>query len=74
MRTAILCMFSIGRMLAQTPPPPTFANSVATILQNRCQNCHRPGEAAPFSLLTYEQTRPWAKAIKAAVIQRKMPP
>jgi hypothetical protein len=67
-------MFSIGRMLAQTPQPPTFANSVATILANRCQNCHRPGEAAPFPLLTYEQTRPWAKAIKAAVIQRKMPP
>jgi hypothetical protein len=67
-------MFSIGSMLAQTPQPPTFANSVATILQNRCQNCHRPGEAAPFSLLTYEEARPWAKAIKAAVIQRKMPP
>ncbi len=61
-------------MLAQTPAGPTFTNGVAAILANRCQNCHRPGEAAPFSLLTYEQTRPWAKAIKAAVIQRRMPP
>src|SRR6476646_9854757 len=52
----------------------TFARNVAPILQVRCQECHRPGEAAPFPLLTYEQARPWAKAIKAAVLQRKMPP
>ena len=36
--------------------------------------CHRPGEAAPFSLLTYEQTRPWAKAIREAVLVSKMRP
>jgi len=53
---------------------PTFAKDVAPILQANCQTCHRPGEAAPFSLLTYEQARPWAKAIKAAVLQKKMPP
>src|ERR1700716_3590905 len=53
---------------------PTFAKNVAPILQKSCQNCHRPGEAAPFSLLTYEQARPWAKAIKSAVLTRKMPP
>src|SRR6185369_11013234 len=35
---------------------------------------HRPGMAAPFSLLTYEQARPWAKAMKAAVLKKKMPP
>jgi hypothetical protein len=52
----------------------TFARNVAPILQQNCQSCHRPGEAAPFSLLTYEQARPWAKAIKAAVLQKKMPP
>jgi hypothetical protein len=52
----------------------TFTRDVAPILQQRCQGCHRPGEAAPFSLLTYEQARPWAKAIKEAVIERKMPP
>src|SRR3979490_2114089 len=51
----------------------TFAKDVAPILQRNCQNCHRPGEAAPFSLLTYEQARPWAKAIKSAVLQKKMP-
>jgi hypothetical protein len=47
---------------------------VATILRDRCQICHRPGEAAPFSMLTYEETRPWAKAIKSAVLTKKMPP
>ena len=54
--------------------PPTFTRDVAPILQRKCQECHRPGEIGPFSLLTYEQTRPWAKAIKAAVLERKMPP
>src|SRR5215831_5054577 len=53
---------------------PTFAKEVAPILQRNCQACHRPGQAAPFSLLTYEQARPWANAIKEAVVQRKMPP
>ncbi len=67
----LLAIFYASGLLAQTP---TFTKDVAPILQNRCQNCHRPGEAAPFSLLTYEQARPWAKAIKAAVLQRKMPP
>src|ERR1700694_415063 len=52
----------------------TFTKDVAPILQRNCQTCHRPGEAAPFSLLTYEQARPWAKAIKSAVLQKKMPP
>src|SRR5215470_19388700 len=56
------------------PQTPTFARDVAPILQLHCQTCHRPGEAAPFSLLTYEQARPWAKAIKYAVLEKKMPP
>jgi hypothetical protein len=53
---------------------PTFTKDVAPILQQNCQNCHRPGQAAPFSLLTYQQARPWAKAIKYAVLEKKMPP
>ena len=56
------------------PAAVTFAKDVAPILQQHCQECHRPGEAAPFSLLTYEQVRPWAKAIRQAVLTRKMPP
>lgn len=54
--------------------PPTFTKDVAPILQRECQTCHRPGEAGPFSMLTYEETRPWAAAMKEAVKTRKMPP
>ena len=53
---------------------PTFYKDVLPILQERCQICHRPGEIAPFSLLTYSEARPWAKAIREAVLTRKMPP
>ena len=52
----------------------TFAKDVAPILQNRCQVCHRPGTFAPMSLVTYEETRPWAKSIKQKVVTREMPP
>src|SRR5579864_6345010 len=55
-------------------PAPTFYKDVLPILQSRCQGCHRPGEAAPMSFLTYKDTRPWAKAIREAVLTRKMPP
>ena len=52
----------------------TFNKDVLPILQNNCQSCHRPGQVAPMSLLTYKDVRPWAKAIKAATVARKMPP
>jgi hypothetical protein len=52
----------------------TFYKDVLPILQKNCQTCHRPGEVAPASFLTYESTRPWAKAIKTAVLTKKMPP
>ena len=52
----------------------TFDRDVLPVLQKNCQTCHRPGEVAPMSFLTYQETRPWAKAIKAAVLSRKMPP
>jgi hypothetical protein len=53
---------------------PVFFKDVLPILQNRCQECHRPGEIAPMSFLTYADTRPWAKAIREAALTRKMPP
>ncbi|HET9942546.1 MAG TPA: cytochrome c [Terriglobia bacterium] len=56
------------------PNDVSFNKDVLPILQKNCQACHRPGEAAPMSFLTYESTRPWAKAIKQAVVTRKMPP
>jgi hypothetical protein len=52
----------------------TFNKDVLPILQKNCQMCHRPGDVAPMSFLTYESTRPWAKAIKAATLSKKMPP
>jgi hypothetical protein len=53
---------------------PTFTRDVAAILYKECVSCHRPGEAAPMSLLTYEQARPYARAIANAVTNRTMPP
>ncbi len=59
---------------AQQKQPPTVYKDVLPILQAHCQECHRPGEIAPMALLSYEQTRPWAKAIKTNVLSGKMPP
>ena len=53
---------------------PTFYGDVLPILQERCQSCHRTGEVGPMPLVTYDDVRPWAKAIKQAVLMRKMPP
>jgi hypothetical protein len=55
-------------------PAVTFAKDVAPILQARCQECHHAGSMAPMSLVTYEETRPWAKSIRQRVIMRQMPP
>jgi hypothetical protein len=52
----------------------TFFRDVVPILQNHCQECHRPGQIGPMPLRTYDETRPWAKAIRDEVRSRKMPP
>jgi hypothetical protein len=52
----------------------TFTKDVVPILQEKCQECHRAGSMAPMSLITYAETRPWAKAIRERVITRQMPP
>src|ERR1700692_24500 len=67
-------LFAFSSAAATNPSPVTFTRDVAPVLQKNCQGCHRPGEAAPFSLLSYEQARPWAKAMKEAVRLKKMPP
>jgi hypothetical protein len=53
---------------------PTFYKDVLPILQERCQECHRAGEIGKMPLMTYQQTRPWAAAIKESVLLKKMPP
>ena len=53
---------------------PTFSKDVAPIFFKNCTGCHRPGEIAPMSLLTYKDARPWAKSIREKVANRDMPP
>ncbi|MDP9112354.1 MAG: cytochrome c [Acidobacteriota bacterium] len=86
MRTKVLivsCLtlgtLALGADNASTPPGEalntvTYNKDVFPVLQKNCQGCHRPGQIAPMSFLSYESTRPWAKAIKAAVLSKKMPP
>src|SRR5436190_11753176 len=52
----------------------TFNKDVLPILQENCQECHRPSGIAPMSLMSYESVRPWARAIKTVVITKQMPP
>src|SRR5437899_1212362 len=73
----ILALSSVGT--SQESPAaaagvPTFTKDVAPILQRSCQVCHRPGAIAPMSLLTYDEARPWARAMKQQVVNRVMPP
>ena len=64
----------VAAMAADDSSSVTFNQDVLPILQKNCQTCHRPGQVAPMSFLTYKEARPWAKAMKAAVASRKMPP
>lgn len=70
---ALACLAPAARA-DEAAAPATFSEHVAPILQKNCQSCHRPGEAAPMSLLDYAGARPWAKSIKKAVQERSMPP
>jgi hypothetical protein len=64
-------VLAAGTASAQTP---TYNKDVAPILYRSCAECHRPNQVAPMSLLSYQDARPWAKAIKAKVVAREMPP
>jgi hypothetical protein len=59
---------------AQVPEAPTFADDIAPIFYDRCVKCHRPGEIAPMTLISYQDVRPWARSIKNKVQTRAMPP
>ena len=80
--SVLLLLVVAGALLwAPTPaasqdsaPAITFHKDVLPVLQKNCQSCHRPGQIGPFSMLTYKETRPWAKAIKQAVVTKAMPP
>lgn len=68
---ALFAAVTAGHDIVTTPI--TFAREISRLVYARCASCHRPGGAA-FSLLTYEEARPWATAIKEEVLERRMPP
>jgi hypothetical protein len=76
---AFAVLFTASLMLASTAGTAsnstvTFTKDVAPILYNRCIECHRSGEIAPMSLMTYQEVRPWARSIRERVVERSMPP
>ena len=79
--TLVLVLSSAAFMAAAPQGPsstagsaPTFSRDVAPIVYSKCASCHRPGEVAPMSLLSYREVRPWAAAIREQVRTRAMPP
>src|ERR1700692_1374653 len=73
-RFVAVALFTGIAFAADTTPSVSFHKDIEPILQRNCQSCHRPGQIAPMSFLTYQSVRPWAKAMKAATLSRKMPP
>jgi mono/diheme cytochrome c family protein len=70
----LLLLPALGFSQSSAQTAPMFSKDVMPILQSHCQACHRPGEIAPMSLMTFDEVRPWAKAIRENVIKRSMPP
>ena len=75
---ALLVSILSATELPTVSGPVTFSKDIAPILQRSCQNCHQPNSAAPMSLITYQEVRPWARAIKERTLLRDkrgaMPP
>jgi hypothetical protein len=69
-------MVAVAAPWVSDPAPAlvTFYKDVLPILQYKCQSCHRPGQLAPISFMTYRETRPWAEAMRSVVLSRRMPP
>ena len=72
--SAVLMLPGRASAQAASPQEPTFASDVAPILYRSCVKCHRTGQIAPMSLITYQEVRPWARSIKNKVETRAMPP
>ena len=77
---ALACLGVAAHVAWAEDSQPTFYKDVLPILQENCQVCHRPGGAnlggmvAPMAFVTYDETRPWAKAMAKQVSERSMPP
>lgn len=78
--SGVIAVLGASAVHAEAPARPTFTKDVLPIFQENCQECHRPkpisisGLVAPFALTSYEEARPWAKAIGEAVAKKYMPP
>ena len=71
---SVTLVIGLASSSAAVAAPPTFTKDVAPILYRSCVECHRPSAIAPMSLMTYEDARPWARALKQKVVAREMPP
>lgn len=67
------CLITRRRPLGGSQGP-TYAEHIAPIFREQCADCHHPGTAAPFSLLTYDDAVNWSEMIREVVVQRRMPP
>ncbi len=79
--TAVIAIFTCAMFVAsrtgaesKNAKALTFTKDIAPIFYNKCAECHRPGEIAPFSLMTYKDARPWGRAIREKVAEGAMPP
>lgn len=68
------CKLTHKKEVAKADTPVTYHKHVAAILQTKCQDCHRPGEAGPFSLLTFQQAKDWSAMLREVVADGVMPP
>jgi len=81
-RRSLMCLLAAGAavfigygvMADNSTATVTFSKDVAPIIFENCASCHRPGETAPMSFLSYKEVRPWARSIREKVVEREMPP
>ena len=72
----VIAAATVATVRTATPAAnvPTFAKDVAPIMFEKCTSCHRTGEVAPMTFMSYDDVRPWAKVIRTKVVAREMPP
>src|SRR5215210_1982376 len=72
MALAAALAFPGSAFAAEPASAPTFTKDIAPIFQDKCEACHRPDSIAPMSLVSFEESRPWARSIKGRVQARQM--
>ena len=71
---AALFLFAAAASVVSAADKPTFSETIAPIIHKNCTTCHRPGEAAPFSLISYEDVKKRGALIANVTASRYMPP